>query len=323
LSITGKDGKSGMSRPSGGKFSALLFLSILLPAFLANAPQAGAANAYAFDGGRAFVDLQHLVSYGPRPVGSRALEASRAWIIGQLEKAGCKVVQDRFVGATPNGDIPMVNLIAELPGNEPRHIIMIAGHYDTKLENSFRFVGASDGGSSAAFLLEMARELAHTQHKLTYWIVFFDGEEAIQNWTATDSLYGSRHFVQKLTSNGELSRIQAMILVDMIGDAHLDIHWDQNSTAWLNKLVFEEADKLGYSKYFLRQPPVGMDDDHMPFVQAGVSAIDIIDFDYGPNNSYWHSARDTVDHCSPSSLTIVGRVVKATLSKLETSPRVQ
>ncbi len=312
-----------MRRLSGGKLPSLLFLFTFLLAFLVNAPKARAADAYAFNGGRAFADLEHLVSFGPRPVGSKALEASRAWMIGQLEKAGCKVVQDRFVAATPMGNIPMVNLIAEIPGREPRHIVMIAGHYDTKLENSFRFVGANDGGSSAAFLLEMARELQQTRHKLTYWIVFFDGEEAIrQQWSGDDNTYGSRHFVQKLTADGELSRIQAMILVDMIGDAHLDIHWDQNSIAWLNKLVFQQADRLGYSKYFLRQP-TAVTDDHIPFVSAGVSSVDIIDFDYGPDNSYWHTAQDVIQHCSPSSLTIVGRVVKATLSELESSPHVQ
>jgi Zn-dependent M28 family amino/carboxypeptidase len=311
-----------MRRRSARKLSSLIFLSSFLLIFLANGQQARAADAYAFNGGRAFADLQHLAGLGPRPAGSKTLETSRAWIIGQLERAGCKVTQDRFVAATPIGNIPMVNLIAEIPGTEPKHIIMIAGHYDTKLENSFRFVGANDGGSSAAFLLEMARELAQTQHKLTYWMVFFDGEEAVQNWSETDSLYGSRHFVQKLTADGELSRIQAMILVDMIGDAHLDIRWDQNSTGWLNKLVFGQANRLGYSGYFLRQP-VAIDDDHIPFVQAGVSAIDLIDLDYGPNNSYWHSAQDSVQHCSPSSLTIVGRVVKAALSQLESSPRVQ
>jgi Zn-dependent M28 family amino/carboxypeptidase len=316
-----------MRRPSAGKLSGLILLSSFLLTFLANGQRARAADPFAFNGGRAFADLKHLAGLGPRPVGSKALEASRAWIIGQLKKAGCKVVQDRFVGATPIGNIPMVNLIAEIPGTEPKNIIMIAGHYDTKLENSFRFVGANDGGSSAAFLLEMARELAQTRHKLTYWIVFFDGEEAVQNWSETDSLYGSRHFVQKLTANGELSRIQAMILVDMIGDAHLDIHWDQNSTAWLNKLVFGQADRLGYSSSFLRQP-VAMDDDHIPFVQAGVSAVDLIDYTYGPDNNsspgrYWHSAQDTVQHCSPSSLTIVGRVVKAALSQLESSSRAQ
>jgi glutaminyl-peptide cyclotransferase len=311
-----------MRRPSSHKLSSLIFLFSFLLIFLTNGRQARAADPYAFNGGRAFADLQHLAGLGPRPVGSKTLETSRAWIIGQLEKAGCKVVQDRFAGATPIGNIPMVNLIAEIPGTEAKHIVMIAGHYDTKLENSFRFVGANDGASSAAFLLEMARELVQTRHKLTYWIVFFDGEEAVQNWSESDSLYGSRHFVQKLTADGQLSRIEAMILVDMIGDAHLDIHWDQNSTGWLNRLVFGQADKLGYSSYFLRQP-IAIDDDHIPFVGAGVSAIDLIDFDYGPNHSYWHSAQDTIEHCSPSSLTIVGRVVKATLSQLESSPRVQ
>jgi glutaminyl-peptide cyclotransferase len=309
-----------MSRPKARGLQGVLLLSSLL--YLLNGQQSRAADPYAFNGGRAFADLQHLAGFGPRPAGSKALEISRAWIIGQLEQAGCKVRQDRFVGATPAGNIPMVNLIAEIPGKDPKRISMIAGHYDTKLEKEFRFVGANDGGSSAAFLLEMARELAHSPHKLTYWIVFFDGEEAFQNWSDTDSVYGSRHFVQKLTSDGELSRIQAMILVDMIADARLDIRWDQNSTGWLNKLVFGQADKLGYSSYFLRQP-VNIDDDHIPFVAAGVSAVDLIDLDYGPNNAYWHSAQDTVEHCSPSSLTIVGRVVKAALSQLENSPRTQ
>ena len=311
-----------MRKLSCRKLPSLLFLFSFLFISLVNCRQVRAADPYAYNGGRAFADLQHLVAYGPRPVGSKALEDSRAWMIGQLEKAGCKVVQDRFAGSTPLGNIPMVDLIAEIPGKQPKHIVMIAGHYDTKLESSFRFAGANDGGSSAAFLLELARELQQTRHKLTYWIVFFDGEEALKNWSDTDSTYGSRHFVQKLTADGELSRIRAMVLVDMIGDAQLDIHWDQNSTSWLNKLIFRQADRLGYSKYFLRQP-VAIDDDHIPFVNAGVSAVDLIDLDYGPNNSYWHTAQDTLQHCSPSSLTIVGRVVKAALDELENSPRVQ
>jgi glutaminyl-peptide cyclotransferase len=312
-----------MRRLNARRPRGLLLLSSFLLIFVLNTRQASAADPYAFNGGRAFADLKHLVSFGPRPPGSKALEASRAWIISQLRQAGCRVVEDRFIGATPVGNIPMVNLIAEIPGKQPDRIIMIAGHYDTKLENSFRFVGANDGGSSAAFLLEMARELRQAPHKLTYWIVFFDGEEALrQEWYGNDNTYGSRHLVQKLTADGELSRIQAMILVDMIGDAHLDIRWDENSTTWLNKLVFQQADRLGYSKYFLKDK-TAVTDDHIPFVNAGVSAVDLIDFDYGPNNSYWHTAQDTVEHCSPESLTIVGRVVKATLSELEKSPRVE
>jgi Zn-dependent M28 family amino/carboxypeptidase len=319
LSISGKIESAAMSRPS---VRGLPRLRIFLPCLffcLATCRQTQAAVPYAFNGGRAFHDLQRLVAFGPRPPGSRALEDSRQWIVAELHRAGCTVRQDRFVASTPAGNIPMVNLIAEIPGKEVDKIVMIAGHYDTKLENNFRFVGANDGGSSAAFLLELARELRPTQHKLTYWLVFFDGEEAIQTWSDTDSLYGSRHLAAKLTQEGELSRIQAMILVDMIADAHLDIRRDQASTRWLNKLIFQEAEKLGYSKYFLKQTIV-MDDDHIPFVNAGVSAVDLIDFDYGPENSYWHTAKDTPIHCSPSSLTIVGRVVRATLDKLENFP---
>lgn len=301
----------------------LMFLLgfLLIPLEICQVAQA--AIPYAFYGGRAFQYLEHVVAFGPKPVGSKALEATRAYIIRQLKQDGCKVVQDPLTGYTPDGKIPMVNLIAELPGTEPRHIVMIAGHYDTKLEKNFRFVGANDGGSSTAFLLELARELEPTRHKLTYWIVFFDGEEALKHWSAADSLYGSRQFAQKLTEEGDLSRIRAMILVDMIGDAHLGIRQDLNSTPWLTQLVWKEADKLGYSGYFLNSDPIPVLDDHIPFVNRGVSAVDLIDFDYGPENSYWHTAQDSTRHCSPSSLTIVGRVVNATLAALENSPNVQ
>ena len=197
---------------------------------------------------------------------------------------------------------------------------MVTGHYDTKLFENFRFVGANDGASSAALLLELARELRGRKHTLTYWLVFFDGEEAVREWTDTDSVYGSRHLVQKLSSAGELGRIQAMILVDMIGDSNLVIHREENSTSWLTDMVFAAAHRLGYAKYFL-DTPTAVEDDHIPFVNAGVAAVDLIDFN--PDDGYWHTARDTVDHCSPLSLTIVGRVVLATLADLEKSPHVK
>ncbi len=212
----------------------------------------------------------------------------------------------------------MTNIIAKFPGTQSK-IVMVAGHYDTKLEENFRFVGANDGGSSAALLLELARALQGRQHELTYWLVFFDGEEAVREWTDTDSTYGSRHLVQKLTSDGELGRINAMILVDMIGDAHLDIHRETASTPGLTDLVFKAAHRLGYTQQFL-DSPYGAGDDHIPFINAGVPAVDLIDFDYGPDNSYWHTDKDTVEHCSPLSLTIVGRVVLAALSDLDKSP---
>ncbi|HEV2417897.1 MAG TPA: M28 family peptidase [Terriglobia bacterium] len=304
---------------------------LLLPAAFAADLQAQAGHSGlsgqsvpAFSGQRAYEDIRHLVAFGPRPPGSPALAESRQWIIRELQADGCAVEQDTFTAPTPMGNIDMDNIIVKIPG-ERQSVVMLAGHYDTKLFKDFRFVGANDGGSSAAFLMEMGRDLCRGhKYKFTTWLVFFDGEEAIQQeMSSTDGTYGSRHLEQKLAADGELDRIQAMILVDMIGDKNLDIRRDDNSTGWLNNLLFKTADRLDYSRYFLKGESLAVGDDHTPFIEAGVSAVDIIDFDYGPNNSYWHSAGDTLDHCSPASLEIVGRVVSAILGELDRSPRIK
>jgi Zn-dependent M28 family amino/carboxypeptidase len=274
-----------------------------------------------FNGERAFEDLKRLVAFGPRPPGSKALANSRAWIIQELKSNGCAIEEDQFVASTPVGGIPMTNIIARIPGARTS-VVMVAGHYDTKRFDDFTFVGANDGASSAAFLLELARLLRRRKNPLTYWLVFFDGEEALRQWSSTDSLYGSRHLVQKLAADGQLNRVQAMILVDMIADARLDIHRESNSTSWLSDMVFDTAHRLGYGKYFLNDAGA-IEDDHLPWVNAGASAVDIIDLDYGPNNRYHHTPQDTVDKCSPQSMAIVGRVVTAVLEELEKSPRVK
>ncbi len=286
---------------------------------LALASLSPGAEPPSFNGARAFEDLKHLVDFGPRPSGSPALTQTRQWIIQELRGTGASVEEDPFVGDTPIGPIPMDNLIAKFRGSR-RETVIVAGHYDTKRFDEFRFLGANDGGSSAALLVELARVLGARRNALNYWLVFFDGEEAVGDWSATDSLYGSRHLVEKLSASGELSRIQALILVDMIGDAQLRIPRERGSTPWLTDLVFSVAQRLGYGGYFVNSQDIA-DDDHRPFIDAGVSAVDLIDFDYGPHNSYWHSAQDTLDHCSPQSLAIVGRVVTATLDELEKSPR--
>jgi glutaminyl-peptide cyclotransferase len=280
---------------------------------------ASAGEAPNFSGGRAFEDLKRLVAFGPRPSGSKALAMSRQEILRQLQRSGVQAEEDSFRAATPLGSLPMTNLIAKIPGVRPQ-VIMVAGHYETKRFDEFSFVGANDGGSSAAFLLELARVLARRKNLFTYWLVFFDGEEAFQQFSTTDGLYGSRHLVQKMAASGELSRVQTMILVDMIGDARLNIYRDLNSTSWLTDLVFRTARRLGYATYF-RDEARAYEDDHIPFVDAGVSAVDLLDLDYGPGNSFWHTAQDTVDKCSPVSLTIVGRTVLAVLEELEKSPR--
>ena len=273
-----------------------------------------------FDGDRAFADLRRLIAFGPRPPGSKALELTRQWITQELQNTGVAVERDPFVASTPLGAVPMVNLLSKIPGTGSS-IVIIAGHYDTKRLGSI-FAGANDGGSSAAFLLELAHVLARKKHALTYWLVFFDGEEALQHWSNTDGRYGSRHFAQELSAQGTLSQVRALILVDMIADAHLDIRREAHSTPWLSDIVFAQARRLGYGRYFLNRP-WAVEDDHIPFLELGISAVDIIDLDYGPFNLYWHTRYDTVDECSPASLAIVARVVLASLAALETNPPYQ
>ena len=269
--------------------------------------------AAGFDGERAFEDLRHLVDLGPRPPGSEALQGAREYIAQQLSAADVETWDDTFVAATPVGDIPMTNLIGVLRGESPT-VVILAGHYDTATIESVRFVGANDGGSSAAFLLEMARVLSRRKNRFTYWLVFFDGEEALKEWSASDSLYGSRHLAEKLSREGKLSQIKALILVDMVADRHLNILRESNSTAWLSDAVFRSARTLGYGRLF-SGGTLPVEDDHLPFLARGIPSVDMIDLT--PFGSYHHTAEDSIDRCSPESLTVVGQVVLATLAELE------
>jgi len=267
------------------------------------------------DANRAYDDVKKMVEFGPRPSGSEALKKEQEFIDSELKSYGLKVSEDRFDGDTPHGKIPMVNIIGEVAGSKPE-IVMITGHYDTKPIPGF--VGANDGGSSAASVLEMARVLAGSNPEYTLWFVFFDGEEAVVDWDANngmDNTYGSRHLAAKLKSDGTLDKVRAMILVDMIGDKKLGIKKDGNSTPWLVDLIWNAAVKTGNGKYFLGNEN-DMADDHLPFVHAGVPAVDIIDFDYGPGNSYWHTKQDTLDKISGESIKAVSDVVIAALPDL-------
>jgi Zn-dependent M28 family amino/carboxypeptidase len=290
-------------------------LALLLAAYFQSRPNtAGIAALGPFDGERAFVDLKTLVGFGPRPSGSPALARAREFIIAGLRAAGTSVTEDKFIAKTPIGPIPMTNILTKIPGASPS-IVILGGHYDTKRMVT-PFVGANDGASSAAFLLEMARVLARRRNKLTHWVVFFDGEEAVQRWSATDSLYGSRHLAAEVSAHGAQRQIKAMILVDTVADAAPDIHRDTNSTRWLQDLEFNQARRLGYGRHFSDGSQT-IEDDHIPFVEIGIPAIDIIDLDYGPLNLYWHTRFDTVDKCSPKSLGVVGAVVLRTVGVVD------
>lgn len=264
-----------------------------------------------FSGRRAYQHVEKLVELGPRPAGSAAAKRAHDYIRQELERLGLEVRVDEFTGSTPIGDRTFRNLIGILPGSS-RDVIALASHYDTKYFPGERFVGANDGGSSTGAVLELARALSGRKHSFTYWFLFFDGEEAFDEWSPIDSLYGSRHLVDQLRRDGELPRLKTLVLLDMIGDRQLVLRQEENSARWLVRLLWKAARDLGYGAHFVEEL-LSIEDDHIPFVQAGVASVDLIDLDYPP----WHTPDDTLDKVSAESLEVVGKVVLAALPAIE------
>jgi Zn-dependent M28 family amino/carboxypeptidase len=257
-----------------------------------------------FDSGRAYEHLRRQVGFGPRPSGSAALTQTRQYILAELKAAGIQAREDAWDASTPVGRVRMVNVIATIPGTRPERIAL-ATHYDTKLFREFRFVGASDAASSTAAVLELGRLLRGRQNEYTIELLFFDGEEAIVDWYKNnDNTYGSRHYVESAQKAGTLASLKALVLLDMIGDRNLNIRRDSNSTRWLTDIIWASAAKLGYRANFLTEETT-IDDDHVPFLKAGIPSVDVIDLDY----TAWHTPEDDLDRVSARSLQIVGDVV--------------
>jgi glutaminyl-peptide cyclotransferase len=268
-----------------------------------------------FSGQSAYDLTAEVVALGPRPPGSIAARKMHAHIVSKLKGWGWQVEEDDFIAATPIGRLPMKNIIARRPGDPGKRILAVSGHTDTK-KLAINFVGANDAGSSTGFLLEMARIFRNVRLKRDLVLIFFDGEEAIRDWSDTDSLYGSRHLAARWRKDGTLSRIDALINVDMIGDKDLVLLRERYSSEPLLRLIWSVARELGYSKHF-GGAGWAVEDDHVPFLRLGVTAVNLIDFDYGPNNSWWHTDEDTMDKLSPRSFEVVGRVVAETLKRLD------
>jgi len=258
--------------------------------------------------------VKEVVAFGPRPPGSAAHAKLEQYIVSKLKNLD--VEQDRFTAQTPVGKFGFNNIIAKFPGKRDG-IVIVAGHYDTLYSQPRSFVGANDGGSSTALLLALADQFRGRQlDGYSIWLLWTDGEEAFVKWTETDSVYGTRHLASRWQQDGTAKKIRAFILVDMIGDADLDILKDTDSTPWLSDLVYQAASHLGYQSHFYRfQTP--MDDDHIPFAKIGVPVVDLIDFTYGYNNVFWHTPQDTIDKLSPQSLAITGNVVLETIRLLD------
>lgn len=281
--------------------------------------------APAFDGGRAYEHLRQIVAIGPRPAGSPGAAATRAYITRQLASLGIKTVEQPFEADTPIGRLKMVNLRATIPSSTPLGAggaqgsgrIIIAGHYDTKLFREFPFVGANDGGSSTAFLIELARVLEARANAVPIELLFLDGEEAVGEWAGNDHTYGSRYYVEAARKNNTLKDIRAMILVDLIGDHELLIKRESNSTPWLTNAIWAAAKRLKRPEFSDESTPV--EDDHLEFLEAGVPAVDIIDLEYYTRSGTmaWHTKNDTLENVGARSLQAVGDVLLAALPDIE------
>lgn len=282
---------------------------------------ASPASATAFNGERAMDHVRKQIEIGPRPPGTPQAAKTRDYITSELKSYGLTVSLDEFTTTTPQGQKKMANIIGELPG-ETKTLILLGSHYDTKFYKDMHFVGANDPATSVATLLEIGRVLASTKEKpkVTYRLVFFDGEEAFcENWDdcpnedGPDNTYGSRHYVSLLRQRNELENTRALVLLDMMGYKELELGRDTLSTRWLQDIIWQTGRELGHGKIFVdREEGIG-GDDHEPFLNAGVAAVDLIQLTSYP---HWHKADDTIDKVSAQSMKIVGETVLASLPKI-------
>ena len=270
-----------------------------------------------FDGHRAYELVEKQVSFGMRPAGSPELAKLQEYMIGELKSLGCTVETDDFSADTPAGRLPMKNILVKIPGTTPG-IILLGTHYDTKrLPN---FVGADDAGSSTAVMLEVARLLCGQKApgKYAVWIAFFDGEEAVNvEWKDPDNRYGSRQMAAQFATSGDLAKIKAFILVDLVGGKNPHFLRDGESTKWLKDFVWDVAGKLGYGDIFGKEMTNFGGDDHYSFTARKVPSVDIMDLDNKNDVPYWHTDQDTMDKISAKTLAVVGHVVLESVKELQ------
>jgi peptidase M28-like protein len=316
--------------------SSLALLALAMPLFLPacgskpSAPPVDPAQdpKLPFDQAKVWDDLTYLVeNIGRRRIDTAGSLKTRLYIRQQLEPLGWAFEEDTFEAQPPEGSgrkslVQGTNLIARWPGTEEREI-WLASHYDTF--DRPKFVGANDGGSSTAVLIELGRQLAGDKAMagtevsrrqgpgLT--LVWFDGEEPFYpvRWDdETNSTFGSRHLAAKLKASGEHEKIIAMVLLDMVGDKKLGLELEKYSTLWLRNHFRKTARNMGYDRYLSGEQEIK--DDHRPFLKVGIDCIDLIDFKYpDSSNKYWHTKDDTLDKCSAESMATVGRLVLAAL----------
>ena len=316
--MPGAPSMTQLHRGMGGK-PRLSIRLVVVTTFLLFAALSAPAQPH-FNGAKALEYTRQFVAIGPRWPTSQGHAKAEQFLRDQFKRD--QVEEDTFTANTPIGLVPLRNFIVRFPGKK-NGVIVLGTHYETNYPlKNINFVGANDGGSTTGLLLTIADQLRAEVARnkaldgYSVWLVFFDGEEAFQTWSASDSTYGSRHLAAKWGRDGTLSKIKAFMLADMIGDKDLDIQRESKSTGWLVDLVKQAAHKFGDDRYFF-QTEEAVEDDHLPFVERGVPSIDVIDLDYGPNNAYHHTAQDTMDKISAKSLTIDGDVFLETIRLID------
>lgn len=269
-----------------------------------------------FDGQRAYEQVAKQVSFGPRPAGSPEIAKLQDYIVAELRSYGCEVATDSFSADTPAGRLPMKNILAKIPGEKPG-IILLGTHYDTKRIPNF--VGADDAGSSTGVMLEIARLLCGEKkpRKYAVWIAFFDAEEAVNfNWQDPDHTYGSRQMAAQLAASGDLPKIKAFILADIVGGKNPHFKRDGDSTKWLKDMVWDVAERLGYANIFVKDLTNFGGDDHYSFTARKVPSVDIMDLDFN-DVPYWHKTDDTLDKIDAKTLAIVGYVILESVKEIQ------
>jgi Zn-dependent M28 family amino/carboxypeptidase len=298
---------------------------ICLFVVLFSAPSVFAALSLheAFNPQQSFAYTAQIAAFGERWPGSPGHQKTEDLIHQVLQKDGAKIESDNFMASTPRGQVPVHNIIGKFNvATDPKQpIFILAGHYDTLFKTGF--IGANDGASSTAILLGFADALAHQKTRMQIWLVWTDLEEAVRSFDGNDGLYGSTHLAKRLATEGYVPRIRGFFLLDMIGDKDLNIARETNSSVELQRLIAEAANQLGYGSYFF-QYEGSIIDDHAPFLEIGVPAVDVVDAEYGPMGprydsmgEYHHSNADTMDKVSQHSLEIVGRTILLTIELVD------
>ncbi len=279
-----------------------------------------------FNARQAYSWTAEIAGFGERWPGSPGHAKTENLIRDVLRKDGARIEADNFVAKTPRGPVAVHNIIGKfnVSADPKQKIFILAGHYDTLFMPGF--IGANDGASSTAILLAFADALSRQKTRMQIWLVWTDLEEAVRAFDDGDGLYGSRHLARKLAAEGTASRVKGFFLLDMIGDKDLSIARETGSTRWLQDFIAQAARQLGYEQYFFHYE-AGIIDDHVPFLDAGIPAVDVVDAMYGrmapgldSMGEFHHTNRDTMDKISQKSLEIVGRTILRTIELLDAQP---